>query len=103
MAKEMCFPLDNKPLLDDLLRLQTEISTARDQGDEVLARLHEMDFNMCLQKLKVTPCSICYHGDGHTGSKCHLWSRCQSVVKVERVWVSDTAACLSLSLIFEVV
>lgn len=102
MAKEISFPLEKKPLLDDLMELQTDIIQAREHGDEVLARLHEIDFNMALDKLRINPCSICYYGSDGSPTKCHLWSRCQSMIKVERVWASEAAAYLSLSLIFQV-
>ncbi|GAB4271646.1 hypothetical protein [Thermincola ferriacetica] len=87
MGKTLKYLKTYRGILEELLRVQKELEAAEAEGNEILARLFELDTVRLRERLKINPCEICYYGYLTVApSHCELWDKCRSTVKLERMW-----------------
>lgn len=103
MSYKLAVTEENVQTVQELLRIQTLSNEALENDDVIMVRLHQFDLVRLWEKLELTPCLVCFHGN-HTpcNQQCRWFSRCISSLKAGPVSEQDEAKCLEVTLNFEI-
>lgn len=103
MSYKLSVTEGNTQTIQDLLRLQAMSDEALENSDAIMVRLHQFDLGRLWEKLELTPCLVCFHGNHiKCNQQCRWFSRCISTLKAGAVSEQEDGKYLEVTLNFEI-
>lgn len=95
---------EDRPIVDEIFRIQALHEEEAAGEPKILDRLHRYDLNRLWERLHLSACTICYVGrELPNRNKCRWWERCQSYLKMANLVETEAGqAEVEISVVFEI-